>query len=107
MSQVSLQNQDSKVLKTGDYVKFAPNTRTACVFALIGESNIIGTCHEQIYPGKWGVVNLLNTVPQSEVINPYITAKEAEELTKGGETDLHSHTSSGGLNQAQILTRQL
>lgn len=68
MSQVSLQNRDSKVLKTGDYVKFAPNTRTACVFALIGDSNIIGTCAEQIYPGRWGLVNLLNTVEYSEVI---------------------------------------
>ena len=61
MSQVSLQNRDSKVLKSGDYVKFAPNTRTACVFTLIGDSNIIGTCAEQIYPGKWGLVNLLGT----------------------------------------------
>ena len=59
MSQVSLQNRDSKVLKSGDYVKFAPNTRTACVFALIGDSNIIGTCAEQIYPGRWGLVNLI------------------------------------------------
>lgn len=62
MPQLSLQNRDSKVLKTGDYVKFAPNTRTACVFALIGDFNIIGTCHQQIYPGKWGLVDLLNTV---------------------------------------------
>ena len=69
MSQVSLQNRDSKVLKSGDYVKFAPNTRTACVFALIGDSNIIGSCAEQIYPGKWGLVNLLNTVNYNDLID--------------------------------------
>ena len=75
MSQVSLQNRDSKVLKPGDYVKFAPNTRTACVFALIGESGIIGTCTEQVYPGKWGLVNLLNTVVTKPAIEVFFSKR--------------------------------
>jgi len=40
--QVSLQNKDRRVLKSGDYVKFAPNARAACVFTLIGDTNIGG-----------------------------------------------------------------
>lgn len=62
MAQLKLQNRDTKVIKTGDYVKFAPNTLNAIVFASIGDPVIIGTSAAQIYPGKWGLVNLLNTV---------------------------------------------
>lgn len=98
MSQVSLQNRDSKVLKTGDYVKFAPNTRTACVFALIGESGIIGTCAEQIYPGKWGLVNLLNTVAWADVIDvPSVSGlgEEFETVSKNLKTYPYSITCNG------------
>ena len=84
-----MQNKDTRVLKAGDYVKFAPNTRTACVFALIGESGIIGTCAEQVYPGKWGLVDLLNTVSAANITqdsdNRFVT--DAEKVSWNNKPD--------------------
>ena len=108
MSQVSLQNRDSKVLKSGDYVKFAPNTRTACVFALIGDSNIIGACAEQIYPGKWGTVNLLNTVAWADVIgSPSVSGLGEEFETVSKNLKSYPYTLTYGVDGIDTIVYDL
>ncbi|MBN1226124.1 MAG: hypothetical protein JXA79_03980 [Deltaproteobacteria bacterium] len=67
MEQLYLQNRDFRVIKAGDYVKYAGNTTSGFVFALLGEANIIGNANESIYPGKWGYINPLNVVSYANI----------------------------------------
>lgn len=61
MAQLNLQNKDKVVIKSGDYVKYASGTTKGFIYASVGDANIIGTASTQIYPGKWGLITLLNT----------------------------------------------
>jgi hypothetical protein len=60
MALLYLQNRDTKVVKSGDYVRYAGTSRSGFVYALLGEANIIGNATAKIYPGKWGYINPLN-----------------------------------------------
>lgn len=60
MALLYLQNRDKRVIKSGDYVKYAGASTSSIVYALLGEANIIGNATERIYPGKWGNINPLN-----------------------------------------------
>ena len=67
MAQSKLQNSDKKVMKSGDYVKYAPNSSRAFVYASTGDTTIIGRAAETIYPGKWGMISLTGSdIPATE-----------------------------------------
>ena len=60
MALLYLQNRDTRVIKSGSYVKYAGASISGCLYALLGEANIIGNATQTIYPGKWGYINPLN-----------------------------------------------
>ena len=60
MALLYLQNRDSKVVNSGDYVRYAPSSTRGFLYAPLGAVDIIGNSTEKIYPGKWGYINPLN-----------------------------------------------
>ncbi len=60
MALLYLQNRDSKVVNSGDYVRYAPSSTRGFLYAPLGAVDIIGNATEKIYPGKWGYINPLN-----------------------------------------------
>ena len=69
MAQERLQNRDKVIIKTGDYVKFAPNTKKGILLAVLGDSSIIGVSDSRIFPSKWGLINPLNIVKWNGIID--------------------------------------
>jgi hypothetical protein len=80
MGQLSLVNRSGKTIITGDYVKFYPNSRDSFVFADIGDANIIGQAAQTVSSGARCLINLLNTVDYTNLLNkPTIT--EGHDIT--------------------------
>lgn len=79
MTQQRFQNRGNVVIKSGDYVKFAPNTKKGILLAVLGDASIIGVSDSIIYPGKWGVINPLNVVKWNDIVDK----PEIEDLKDG------------------------
>lgn len=91
MAQTRLLNRSGRIIKAGDPVKLHPKYKDSFLYAELG-SIIIGTAPQLISTGTWGVINLINTVSWSDIINKPTTVSgygitDAAEQSNGSSSN--------------------
>lgn len=71
MNQVRLQNAIGRTSLLGQIVKLAPGSTKAYILANTPDPDAIGTVAESVPNRYWGLVNLINTVADNDVENPF------------------------------------
>jgi hypothetical protein len=68
VAQTRLINGSRRVIKNGDPVKLHATKKNSFDYSNLGDITI-GTSTQQVSPGSWCVINLLNTVEWNDVLN--------------------------------------
>jgi hypothetical protein len=66
--QIRLQNLTGRISLVGAIVKSHPTNPRAYILADTPDKDAIGTVHQSVSNGYWGLVNLINTVDDSDIV---------------------------------------